>query len=68
MREVLDNFFSFFVPFFILQVHYWYISLPLLIITIIAYKKVKINILKKILRIILALFILTVFFTVLYFL
>lgn len=67
MDTFLEGIFSFFVPLFIVLLHYWYISLPATGLIILDYIKVKNDSLKRILRIILAFVGLSAAFTLIYY-
>lgn len=54
MTDILNGFLSFFVPLFIILVHYWYISVPVIALAILGYVKTKNEGLKRALRIFLA--------------
>lgn len=60
MIDVLNGFLSFFVPFFLMLVYYWYISVPVVALVIFGYIKTKNEGLKRVLRIFLAFIILAV--------
>jgi len=66
MSQLLDSIFSFFVPLFIVLLHYWYISLPVIGLIIVSYLKVKNEDVKRFLRILLAFILLSVIFTLIY--
>jgi len=68
MDGFLEGIFSFFVPLFIVLLHYWYISLPVTGFIILGYIKIKNDSLKRILRIILAFILLSAVFMLIYYL
>lgn len=58
--DVLNGFFSFFVPLFLILVYYWYISIPLIALAIFGYIKTKNEGLRRAIRIFFAFIILAV--------
>lgn len=60
MTDILNGFLSFFVPFFLMLIYYWYISVPVVALVIFGYVKTKNEKLKRVLRIVLAFIILAV--------
>lgn len=66
--QIIESFLSFFVPLFIVLLHYWYISIPLLAAIIWIYIKAENETLRKILRIILSFIILSVGCALVYYL
>lgn len=54
MKTILDDFLSFFVPLFLIIIYYWYISIPLIALLVLAYVKSKHEGLRRALRIFLA--------------
>lgn len=60
MIDILNGFLSFFVPFFLMLIYYWYISVPVIALVIFGYVKTKNEKLKRVLRIVLAFIILAV--------
>ncbi|SHG13055.1 hypothetical protein [Dysgonomonas macrotermitis] len=66
MSETVAGFFSFFVPLFMVLIHFWYISLPVICAVAFLYTKTKNEALRRIIRIFFAFVILSVICTGIY--
>lgn len=66
MSETIEGFFSFFVPLFVVLIHYWYVSLPITALLIYLYTKTKKEGLRRAIRIFLSFIILSAICTGIY--
>lgn len=66
MSEIAEGFLSFFVPLFMVLIHYWYVSLPLTALIVFLYTKTKKEGLRRLIRIYLSFIILSAVCTGIY--
>lgn len=63
---MIDGFFSFFVPLFVVLLRYWFLSVPLTLLLILVYVKTERPGVRRVLRILFSILILSAIFTLIY--
>lgn len=66
MENILNGFFTLLVPIFLMLVHFWYISVPVIALLIIFYIKWNNESARRVIRIVFAFIIISIIFTGIY--